>query len=252
MNTSTSLPLGQPAPRPAGRLVTDAPTRLFHWLFALSFAGAYLTAESEHWRLVHVTLGYIFAGLAGFRIAYGLLGPRHVRLSVLWRKLTALPSWLQSMKSARVLSAAHWRQGQNLAMALAIAAMLALVLPLALSGYATYNDWGDFLGGDWPEELHELIGNAFLALVLAHMGMLALTSLLRRQNQALPMLTGRVSGPGPDLVKHRHNGLAALLLVAVVAFGVWQWQTAPAPLPDEAGATWSASGRSHTDDHDDD
>jgi hypothetical protein len=40
-----------------GRLVTDAPTRMFHWLFALSFLGAYLTADGEHWRLLHVTLG---------------------------------------------------------------------------------------------------------------------------------------------------------------------------------------------------
>ena len=28
-------------------LVWDAPVRVFHWLMVLSFAGAYLTAESE-------------------------------------------------------------------------------------------------------------------------------------------------------------------------------------------------------------
>ena len=39
-------------------LVWDAPVRVFHWLMVLCFAGAYLTAESEKWRLVHVTLGY--------------------------------------------------------------------------------------------------------------------------------------------------------------------------------------------------
>ena len=32
------------------RRVIDAPTRMFHWLFALTFIGAYVTAESEHWR----------------------------------------------------------------------------------------------------------------------------------------------------------------------------------------------------------
>ena len=56
------------------RLVTDAPTRMFHWLFALSFVGAYLTADGERWRLLHVTLGYTMAGLLGFRVLYGLLG----------------------------------------------------------------------------------------------------------------------------------------------------------------------------------
>ena len=66
--TSTSTP---------GRLVVDAPTRMFHGLFALTFIGAYVTADSEHWRLLHVTLGYAFGGLAGFRVMYGLVGPRH-------------------------------------------------------------------------------------------------------------------------------------------------------------------------------
>ena len=36
--------------------------RVFHWLLVLSFAGAFVTAESERWRLVHVTLGYTVAG----------------------------------------------------------------------------------------------------------------------------------------------------------------------------------------------
>lgn len=35
--------------------VWDAPVRVFHWLLALSFAGAWLTAESARWRLVHVS-----------------------------------------------------------------------------------------------------------------------------------------------------------------------------------------------------
>jgi cytochrome b len=208
----------------ASRLVTDAPTRMFHWLFALSFVGAYLTAESEHWRLLHVTLGYGFAGLLVFRLLYGLLGPRQAGLGLLWRKLGAAPAWVRSLRAGVPI---QWRQGQNLTMALAVVLMLALVVPLTLSGYATYNDWGDGLGGDWLEEAHELLGNAFLAVVIAHLGLIALLSALRRQNQALPMFTGRVAGSGPSPVRHNRAWLAALLLLAVLAFGAWQWQDAP-------------------------
>ncbi len=210
-----------PAPR---RLVTDAPTLMFHWLFALSFAGAYLTAESEHWRLLHVTLGYSFAGLLVFRLLYGLLGPRQAGLGLLWRKLGAAPAWLRSLRAG---GAVNWRQGQNLAMALAVVLMLALVVPLTLSGYATYQEWGDAFGGDWLEETHEFFANAFLIVVFAHLGLIALLSLLRRQNQALPMLTGRVPGSGPSPVRHNHAWLAALLLLAVLAFGAWQWVDSP-------------------------
>ncbi len=209
------------------RLVTDAPTRMFHWLFALCFAGAYLSAESEHWRLLHVTLGYSFAGLLVFRLLYGLLGPRQAGLGLLWRKLGAGPAWLRSLWHARTAGVIPWRQGQNLAMALAVVLMLALVLPLTLSGWATYNDWGDRLGGDWLEEVHEWVGNAFLAVVIGHLALIAWLSVLRRQNQALPMLTGRLPGPGPSPVRHNRTWLAALLLLLVLAFGAWQWLDSP-------------------------
>ena len=48
-------------------LVWDVPTRVFHWLLALSFAVAYLTSESERYRDIHVVLGYTMLGLLGFR-----------------------------------------------------------------------------------------------------------------------------------------------------------------------------------------
>lgn len=212
------------APR---RLVIDAPTRMFHGLFALSFLGAYLTADGERFRLLHVTLGYTMAGLLGFRVLYGLFGPRQAGLGLLWRKLTGAPAWLRSLTSASSPSAIHWRQGQNLLMALAVFALLALVMPLALSGYGTYNDWGDFLGGDWLEEVHEFFGEAFLLVVLVHLALIAGLSVLRRKNQALPMLTGRIEGPGPNLVQNNRRWLAALLLMAVLAYGAWEWRQSP-------------------------
>lgn len=231
-----------------GRLVTDAPTRMFHWLFALSFLGAYLTADGERWRMLHVTLGYTLAGLLVFRVLYGLLGPRQSGLGLLWRKLGGAPAWLVSLSRARALSAINWRQGQNLLMALAVVALLAMVAPLTLTGYATFNDWGDVLGGDWLGELHEFFGEAILFVVLAHIGLVAGLSLLRRKNQAQPMLTGRMAGPGPDLVKKNRVWLAALLLIAVVAYGAWEWQQSPNGLI-PSGA-FSGASRGH-DDHDD-
>ena len=115
----------------ASRRVVDAPTRMFHWLFALCFAGAYITADGESLRMLHVTLGYTLAGLLGFRLVYGLAGPRHARLSLMARKLAGLPAWLASFKAGSLLQV-NWRQGQNLLMALAVVALLVLVLPVTL------------------------------------------------------------------------------------------------------------------------
>ena len=253
-NTPTLHPAdasAQPAPAKApSRRVTDAPTRMFHWLFALCFAGAYATADGEHWRLLHVTLGYTMAGLLGFRLLYGIFGPRTSGLGLLGRKLAGAPAWLRSLPQATSVTQINWRQGQNLLMALAIMLLLALVVPLTLSGYATYNDWGAALGGNGMgeamEEVHEFFGNALLLVVLAHIALIAGLSVLRRKNQALPMLTGRVEGKGPDLVNKNRTWLAALLLIATLAFGAWQWQQSPSGWV--ANGTSTERQRHHDDD----
>lgn len=209
------------------RLMVDAPTRMFHWLLALTFTGAYITAESEHWRLLHVNFGYAFAGLFVFRMLYGVFGPDHARLARLWRRLSGLSAWLRESRGVRARTSVHWRQAQNLLFALAIVTLLDLVTPLVLSGLGAYNDWGSALGGDWLEDAHEFLGNLFLAVVTGHVGLILVMSLLRRQNRALPMLTGRVHEPGPTLVGHDRRWLAVLLLSAVISFGLWQWTNAP-------------------------
>ena len=236
MNTTTPLAASTHATPVATRRVIDAPTRMFHWLFALCFVGAYATADGERWRLLHVTLGYTLAGLLGFRVLYGLLGPRQTRLSLLWRKLGGLPNWLRSPQ---------WRQGQNLAMAGAVLLLMALVLPLTLSGYATYNEWG----GEWLEEVHEVVGEFFLWTVLAHLALLLGLSLLRRKNQAMPMLTGRVEGNGPDLAQRNHLWLAALVLFSVV--GYWAGVGLLAPRGDRAPPASGWAERRHNGDDDD-
>ena len=68
MNTPSASPADTAVAEPGGTpslrkvLIWDAPVRVFHWLMVLSFAGAYLTAESERWRLVHVTLATRWPG----------------------------------------------------------------------------------------------------------------------------------------------------------------------------------------------
>lgn len=224
---------------PGSRRVVDAVTRMLHWLMALSFTGAYLTADGERWRLVHVTLGYTLAALLVGRLLWGLVGPRQARLSVLLRKLQGLPAWLKSLAAPQPA----WRQGQNLVMALAIALILGLILPLTLSGYAVWDEWG----GEWLENVHEFFGNAMLAVVLAHIGLMVLLSLLRRKNQAAPMLTGRAAGPGPDLAKRNHGVLALLLLACVLSFWGWQWREAPQNQAGEVSA--QADNHPDNDDH---
>jgi cytochrome b len=249
-HASPSIAARSEVPTPTRRTV-DAFTRSLHALLALSFFGAYITAESEIFRLVHVTLGYTLGGLLLVRVVWGLLGPRHARFSALAGKLRGLGAWFKGLAQGQ----RAWRQTQNLYVAVTVVALLLAIAPVVLSGYVTYQEWT----GEWMEEVHEFFGNFMLVAVLAHTAGVVVISLLRRRNLATPMLTGRVEGVGPDLIRSNHGLSAILLLAIVVFFWVWQWQASPQlqglgegasawlhPAPGQAKSSHSDDG-----DHDD-
>lgn len=196
--------------------VWDLPTRLFHWSLAASFAGAWLTSESERWRDVHVLLGYALLALVAFRIVWGLVGPRYARFSQFVRGPGAVTRYLRSLVTGRP----EHHTGHNPAGALAVLVLLALGAATALTGWATYQD----IGGEWFEELHEGLATAMLVVVGVHIAAVVLSSLLHKENLVRAMITGFKRGrPDEGL---RGQRLAAGLLVAVLVVGVaaWGWQ----------------------------
>ena len=207
-------------------LVWDIPTRLFHWLLALSFAGAFLTAESERFRDIHVLLGYTFGGLIGFRLVWGLIGTRYARFKSFRFKLSELRHYVLSLLSR---SPRHYL-GHNPAGAIAIFALLGLGVLVALSGYAIYND----VGGEWLEELHEGAANAMLLVVFVHIAGAIVSSFLHRENLVRSMINGRKLGEPRDGIRFGHAWLGALLLAAVLGF--WYAYPQMQPLPTEIAA----------------
>jgi cytochrome b len=205
----------------------------------LCFAGAYLSAESESLRLVHVTLGYTMAGLVVFRLVWGFVGPRHARFSNFVRGPAAVIGYLRSLISGHP----ERHVGHNPAGALAIVALLALTLLLVATGWANYNE----IGGDLAEELHEAVANTMLALVVIHVLGVLVTSWLHRENLVGAMFHGRKAGTPAEGIRRSWWALAALLLAVVLGFWWWQWQGAPATQGSERPANVS-----HTHAEDDD
>lgn len=244
MSNAFTVSVAQPpGPVPTRRTV-DAFTRTWHALLALSFVGAYVTAESEIFRLVHVSLGYILGGLLVARVVWGCLGPRHARLMALWGKLRGWSDFVEGLRTGQ----ASWRQAQNLCMATSVVAVLLAIAPVLLSGYASDQEWT----GDWMQDVHEFFGNFMLVVVLAHISGVVVLSFVRGRNLAAHMLTGRVKGKGPDLIQSNHGFWAMLLWVAVLSFGLWQWQQSPSPdiSRSEVGA-WLSSGKAQASDDND-
>ncbi len=200
-------------------LVWDAPVRTFHWLLAMSFAGAYASAESETSRLLHITLGYTMGGLIAFRLVWGALGTRYARFGSFVRGPGAVGRYLKTVatgKPARYL-------GHNPAGGLAIVLMLLLGAAIVTTGYAVYND----IGGDWLGALHEGAANAMLLLVGVHLAGVTLASFLHRENLPRAMLTGVKQGKPSQGIARAWWSVALVLAGVVAAFWYLQWRSAP-------------------------
>lgn len=191
-------------------LVWDLPTRVCHWLLALSFAGAYLTAESERLRDVHVMLGYTMAGLVAFRLVWGVLGTRYARFASFAYGPRQVLSYLKSLLTR---SPQHYL-GHNPAGSWAIYGLLGLSALAAAAGYATYND----VGGHAMEEVHEALANGLAALVLVHIAGVAASSLLHGENLVRAMITGYKPGGAGAGIRYRHRIVGAMLVGSVAAF----------------------------------
>jgi len=197
-------------------LVWDLPVRVFHWLLAASFAGAWLTAEQEGWRLLHVTLGCTVLALAVLRLVWGVVGSRHARFAAFVRGPRAVASYLGGLARGKPQ---HYL-GHNPAGGLAIVALLALAITAAATGLATYT-----LGDAW-EEVHETLANLMLGLVGVHVAAVVVSCWLHRENLVAAMVTGRkrgVSGSGSGSGGTRPWRVLGIVLLAAV-LGFWGWQ----------------------------
>jgi len=218
-------------------LVWDLPTRVFHWLLAASFVGAFATAESERLRDVHVLLGYTMLGLVAFRLLWGVIGTRYAR----FRSFAFGPrSVLAYVRSLFTRSPRH-HLGHNPAGSWAIYALLALTVLAGATGYATYND----IGGGWMEEAHEAAASALLAVVIVHIAGVFVSSLLHRENLVRAMVTGTKPGNPGDGIRYRHRIVAAALLLAVAGFWVAGPDNLSSPL---SGPVQTAAVREHAAD----
>lgn len=194
-------------------LVWDWPTRIGHWMMAAAFLVAYLTGDSESWRLVHVAAGGALAGLVGFRVVWGLIGTRHARFagflgspSAAWRYLAGL---------AR--GSARHHAGHNPAGGYAVLALLLLGALAAASGWPVYQD----IGGEWLEEAHEAVVNLMLLGVGVHLAGVLAGSLAHRENLPRAMLTGYKRGEPGEGIARAHFWAVGLLVGSALTAAWW-------------------------------
>lgn len=194
--------------------VWDPLVRIGHWTIVIAFAIAYLTEDDL--LSLHVWAGYVVGAVVVLRVLWGFVGPEHARFRDFVcgpRLAIAYLGDLLRFRARRYLG--HSPAGG--AMVVALLLMLAATVATGLMAYGADKKAGPLAplyaaSGTAPapeaslrgerngrrdseesavRELHELLANLTLALIVLHVLGVALASMAHRENLVAAMITGR-------------------------------------------------------------
>jgi cytochrome b len=161
--------------------VWDILVRTGHWTLAAGVIVALLTGDEA--MTVHLWAGLAALGSVVVRIAWGLVGPRHARFG------DFVPTPAEALRHLRDLARGrpgHY-EGHNPAAGAMVVVIWLMVLAVGAAGLAMLGG----IGGEWLEEVHEVLAWTLLGLVGLHVAGVVVSSLAEHQNLVLAMLTGR-------------------------------------------------------------
>ena len=175
-------------------LVWDFPVRVFHWLLVVSFAGAWLTSESEAWQMIHYAFGYTAVALVLFRVVWGIFGTRYARFSQFMKGPVETMHHIKSLLTVNQ----HPDLGHNPAGALAMISLMILVFLIGLTGYWSVKEFlGDFMSG-----AHESISNITLVVVVIHIAAAMIMSFIQKENLVKAMVTWYKKGTPEQAIRY--------------------------------------------------
>lgn len=185
--------------------VWDWPVRVGHWLLVSGFIIAWLSGDSENWRLVHAYAGGMVLAVILFRLLWGFIGSHYARFTTFVWGYDAVWDYLRSLWGT---SPKHFT-GHNPAGGVAIVALLTTGLLCAVGGWLTYQE----IGGEWLEEFHEVMATAMLMVVIVHLLGVLVGSFIHRENLVSAMLTGKKLANESDPSMTHSYFLAGLFLL---------------------------------------
>ena len=159
----------------------------------MGFTIAYLTEDDL--LTVHVWAGYVVGLLVLTRVIWGFVGPRHARFSdFIYDPATTL-RYVRDLVLFRAERYLGHSPGGG-AMVILLLLFLTATVVTGLVVYGGEQQAGPLAGmftkdtGEAIEEIHVVIANITLALVLAHIAAVVLASFMHRENLVLAMITG--------------------------------------------------------------
>lgn len=161
--------------------VWDIVVRLTHWSVATLVLWNLFEDSGGP---LHRAAGYVATGLVLFRILWGFIGTEPARFSTWVPPPSGVISDLKGIIARRPLRhLSHTPLG-----ALMMLTMWMLILALAVTGWISRLD--AFWGEDWPKDVHGLLADTLIVLIVIHVIAAIAMSLAHKENLIVAMLTG--------------------------------------------------------------
>ena len=167
--------------------VWDPFVRAFHWTLVATFALCWFTPHAAE--TLHGYLGYAALALIVARVVWGFAGPPYARFSSFVRSPAAVAAYISAIARGREPRYI----GHNPAGGAMIVALMLGIVAAGVSGWALTTD--AFWGSEAATGVHSLIAHAVAALIVFHLGGVALASFRHRENLPRAMLTGAKRAP---------------------------------------------------------
>lgn len=176
--------------------VWDIFVRVFHWTLVATFLIAYLSGDN--FKTMHVWSGYLVAALVLLRIVWGFVGTRYARFSsFVYRPGKIIQSARDLLRLGGRRYIGHSPAGG--AMVIALLVMILLIVATGLLTLAALEGSGPLAGyvaanrsaGRAWKELHEILTNVTLVLVVVHVCGVLWASFVHGENLIRAMWNGR-------------------------------------------------------------
>ena len=157
--------------------------RLLHWLLAISMITSFATHEGGG--KLHEWSGYVALAAALVRVVMGFAGGGYWKFSQFVRSASVTVNYAK-----RVISKSEARHiGHNPLGGWMVLALLADAIATGFTGWLYTTD--QFFGYEWLANLHNVLGQALIPLLILHTGGVVFTSRRHRENLVAAMLHGK-------------------------------------------------------------
>lgn len=184
-------------------LVWDLPTRICHWLLAVSIVYSWYCIEIVEDMEQHFWSGYTILTLILFRLIWGFIGSRYARFSSFLFPKEEIVSYAKSIKSRTINK--HYLGHNPIGSLSALAMMLAILLQASTGLFNSDDYYFGPLSGlidkkltAYLSSIHQLNFDLLKLLIATHIIAILYYKFYKKENLSKAMITGKKTALATD------------------------------------------------------